>query len=833
MKVATVGAARRAKVVSACSFDVFDTFIVRACTTPDGVFERTYEISGLKDTHPNASENFVQHRILAEARARKEAEEKRGSVEVRITDIYSFFPFRLFGLEREALNDLAVAEFRAELDLCRANPEMLRQYLEMKRDGFRVGFISDTYWSTKQLSHLLRHCSPDLSWDFLYASCDHGYGKSDKLFARYLSEQKVDPATSLHIGDNERADIKGARRHGIRPRYYPQASAKFASKLQRETSLFELLAPGQPSRLDLGARTLRRMVTARNPEKSAAFHLGMTVLGPVMAAFDAFIEARCNELTKAGGKIAIGFLGRDGFLSHRIWQDGRNNDASYLEVNRRVSMVGAADTLAPLRELISRIPRLDAGSFVNILKVLPPNVAAYFQKQPQGIAIGADLAKAMPDLMSPRESAALAGGMRERLLAYLRAVIPDFDSCTDLVLVDLGYSGSAQKALRRLFDRENIPTRLHGTYLLTLDDAFHDLARGDTAQGMISDLVVTPHVKRTLLRNIALLEQLCSSSEGSVRDYRDGEVLRETNPIPAEQLALAAEVQAGAMAFAASARELGASHGLQPFASSLVGARWTAATLGRLLLLPDDDELALLGSLQHDVNLGTATLQPMIDSCLVNNIMTARGLSAACAAPEPPMWLAGSFASLSPSHSYLYTLFGANRLPSNVFGDAPCGTMQVGLFKANGAASMEEISVYRTGLGDLRIRVPISRAMDIAMIGLPLAKFARSGLLRGMTVQTGSTVAEASASPDITTIADDKVVFGGLERNGRHYHAANDDGCLIIPVGPFEDDVSVYTVAFTSLSHDRMLSTADAGSENAPVEPAGPTHEAPLQPMIA
>jgi FMN phosphatase YigB (HAD superfamily) len=674
MKVATVGAARRAKVVSACSFDVFDTFIIRACTTPDGVFERAYEISGLKDTHPGASENFVQHRILAEARARKEAEEKRGSVEVRITDIYSFFPFRLFALDREALNDLAVAEFRAELDLCRANPEMLQQYLEMKRDGFRVGFISDTYWSTKQLGHLLRNCSPDLSWDFLYASCDHGHGKSGKLFAKYLSEQKVDPASSFHIGDNERADVKGARRHDIRPRYYPQASAGLASKLQRETSLFELLAPGQPSRLDLGARTLRRMVTARTPEKSAAFDLGMTVLGPVMAAFDAFIEARCNELTKTGGKVAIGFLGRDGFLSHRIWQDGRDSDASYIEVNRRVSMVGAADTLAPLRELISRIPRLDAGSFVNIVKVLPDKVAAYFQEQPQGIAIGADLAEAMPDLMSPHESAALAGGMRERLLAYLRALIPDFYSCTDLVLVDLGYSGSVQKALRRLFDRENIRTRLHGTYLLTLDDAFHDLARGDTVQGMISDLVVTPHVKRTLLRNVALLEQLCSSPEGLVRDYRDGDVLRETNPIPAEQLAFAAEVQAGATAFATSAHELAKTYGLRPFAPSLVCARWTAATLGRLLLLPDDDELALLGKLQHDVNLDTATLQPVVDSGFVNKLMIARSLSSACAAPEPPMWLAESFGSVSPSHSSLDTLFSANRLSSNVFGDAPCGT---------------------------------------------------------------------------------------------------------------------------------------------------------------
>lgn len=816
MKIATAGAARRAKLASAYSFDVFDTFIVRACTTPDGVFERAYELSRLAETHPNAAEHFVQHRVQAEGRARREAKEQRGSVEVRITDIYSFFPFHLFGLDRNALNELADAEFRAELDLCRANPEMLRQYLEMKGAGFRVGFISDTYWNTKQLTQLLRHCSPDLSWDFLYASCDHGHGKSTKLFAKYLSEQKVDPAESFHIGDNERADIEGAHQYGIQPRHYPQASEELTAKLYRETAIFELVVAGRSSRLDHGARTLRRMVAARNVEKSPAFHLGMTVIGPVMAAFDAFIDARCAELAKEDSKIAVCFLGRDGFLSHRIWQN-RRADGAYIEVNRRVSMIGAADTLMPLRELIARIPRINAKTFADILKVMPAPVAAYFARCPNGTATGAELAKALPDLMSRRESAALAAGVRGRLLTYLRSVIPDFDSCTDLVLVDLGYSGSVQKALRRLFDCEGIRTRLHGTYLLTLDDAFHDLDRDDTVRGMISDLVVTPHVKRALLRNVALLEQLCSSPDGSVRDYSDSDVLREANPIPAEQTALAAEVQAGAVAFAASARELAPDYRLQPYGSD-VSAGWAVATLGRLLLLPDDNELALLGNFQHDVNLGTSTLQPMLNGKFVNELMIARGLSGACAAPEPPMWLAGSFASVSPSQAYLYTLFAANKLPPNVFGEAPCGTVQVGLFKVDGAASMETITVYATGLGDLRIRVPVPNAMQIAMIALPLAKFARTGILHGVVVQTGETVAKAVRSVNVRAVADEALVFAELERSGRQYRASNEDGCLIIPVTPSLDEIAVYTVALTSLSHDRILSTKTSGNDGTPWE---------------
>ncbi|MGY3488785.1 FMN phosphatase YigB (HAD superfamily) [Bradyrhizobium sp. USDA 4011] len=816
MMIVTVDATRRAQNVSACSFDVFDTFLLRACTTPDGVFERVFQLSRIAENFPSMSNIFVQHRIQAETRARKLALERNGSTEVSIDDIYKYFPFRLFGLNRDALQDLARTEFEAEIALCRVNPEMLEQYLDMKRGNLRVGFISDTYWSTEQLAQLLRTCSPGLTWDFLYASCDHGSSKSEALFETYLAQQGIDAASSFHIGDNHNADIKGARRHGIRPRYYPQASAALASKFQRETAIFELLCPDQPSRLDDGARTLRRAVTARSAEHSPAFNLGVTVLGPVMAAFDAFIEAQRAALAREGARVAIGFLGRDGLLPYRVWQASHGETGAYVEVNRRVSLVGSADTLEPLSELLSRVVKIDAATFVDIVKVQPPAVMKFFAQYPDGIASGRELADALPDLMDPREITDIAAGVRTRLLAYLRAKIADFDGCTDLILVDLGYSASVQKSLRRIFDREGIRIRLHGAYLLTLDDAFDDIADTDTAEGLISDRIVTPHVKRMLIRNVALLEQLCCSDQGSARDYRGGEVLREGDQRPATQLALANEVQSGTLAYASRARELAPHYALQPDADPVVAARWAAAVLGRLLLLPDDDELVLLGGIKHDVNLGTQALAPLLDAGFINDCIVARGLSTACTAPAPPMWLAGSFAALSPSHAYLYTLFGANRLPANVFGEAQCGTLQVGLFGPDGQASLEAVSVYHTGLGDLRLRIPLSRRMAVATIALPLAKLTRAGMLHGITVQYGESAAKAAESSNVKAIAEGRLIDAGLERSGRQFRATTEDGMLLIPVDGFEDDVAIYTVALTALDHDRILAVEDRDGNRAP-----------------
>ncbi|WP_063689807.1 hypothetical protein [Bradyrhizobium stylosanthis] len=799
MTIATTGAVRRAQIVSAWSFDVFDTFLLRACTTPDGVFERTYELSGISRTCPNISVSFVQHRIQAEGRARRAAKDRRGAVEVRIEEIYSFFPFNLFGLARRDLSDLVESEFAAEFELCRVNPDMLRQYQDMKRAGRRVGFISDTYWDSHRLARLLRACSPGLVWDFLYASCDHGSGKSETLFAKYLAEQGVDAHASFHIGDNEHADVRGARRHGIRPRYYPQASRELASKLQGETSLFELLCPGVPSRLDNGMRTLRRMMAARSAEKSPAFHLGAMVLGPVMTAFDAFIAERCEQVAGPGRRVALGFLGRDGFLSHRIWQDLHGATSAYLEINRRVSLMASADTLQPLLEFLPKIAKFDAPTFRDIVKVLPPKVAAFFAKSPDGIVTGEALAEALPELIETSELLALAAILRARLLAYVRDAIPGFDDCTDLVLADLGYSGSVQKALRRVFDLEGITIRLHGAYLISLDDSFHDLAGEDSATGFISDLVITPHAKRMLVRNVALLEQACCSADGSVLDYDGGEVLREINPHTASQIALAAEIQAGARAFAAGAGDVARDLSLQPYDAPDVAARWSAATLARLLLLPDEDELALLGDLKHDVNLGTQALAPMLDRDFVRNQITARGLSAACTSAGPPMWLAGSFALTSPSHAYLYALFGANRLPADVFEESPYGTVQVGLFRADGEAVLEQVAIHRTGLGELRVRIPVSRAMGIAMLALPLPKFAAQGLLHGVTVQSAGEIREAAASQDVIGIAAESLVFARMQRNGEHYRSESEDGCLLIPVASMAREIAIYSVAITPL----------------------------------
>jgi FMN phosphatase YigB (HAD superfamily) len=738
-------------------------------------------------------------------RARGAAKKNNGSSEVTIAEIYSYFPFRLFGLDRNALPALVGAEFEAEMDLCRANVEMVRLYSMLRASGVRTGFISDTYWSSAQLARLLLSCHPGLTWDFLYASCESGTSKSEQLFATYLSEQAADPSQATHIGDNEHADIKGARRHGMATRHYPQASASLTSIFQRESTAGEFLCPDTPAGLDHGLRTLRRIVAARNPATSPLFELGLTVAGPILQAFDAFLADRVEKLRRDSGRVAVAFLGRDGFLSHQIWKQSRDQPASYIALNRRVSVMASAATLAPLANLLSSIPELDCDVFLEVVKILPNSVAKFFAQCPNGIATGEELADALPGLIDPSEIATLATGIRTELLRYCRQQIPDFDDCTDLVLIDLGYSGSIQKALRRSFDIEGIDIRLHGLYLLSTDDSSDDLSDRDGFEGFISDTVVTPHIKRMLVRNIVLLEQMCCASTGSVRGYHQGEAVYEDAPQVPEQNELAEQLQAGALTFAASAREAAPLYRLTPFSNLPIAARSTAAILGRLLLLPTDDELFLLGPMQHDVNLGTRALLPVLDGDFVAGLQVARDFMSACTVGGPPMWLAGSFSAMSPVHNFLYLLFGANRLPSDIFGDVKCGQIEVGLFSDDGSSSLAQVTCFRTGFGEIRVRIPITRGSGIRTIVVPIARLATEGLVAGPFLQSGTNLARALQTAILSKLADQHLDHAGLFHSGRYYRATQDDGALVINLPPQRAPVVIMSIGLTPLSEGRVL----------------------------
>lgn len=771
------------------SFDVFDTTLLRRCTSPDGVFERAFALARLPVPAAMA-EAFVQHRMLAEASARRSAQEQCGITEVGIADIYDHFPVAVFGVKAEDRKRLIAAEYVAEYELCFAAPDVVALLRDARRAGVRVGFVSDTYWNAPRLSGLLHGAIPGVEWDFLYASCDHGRSKPDGLLMDMLRDQDVPAERGLHLGDNPVADVQAAGRAGLGAIHLPHGTPGLAAIGQRESAVFSLFCgwTGAPARLDGGARTARRQL-ARTEPGDDAFAYGQTVLGPILAAFDRFLAERVARLAEDGRRVAVAFLGRDGVASLDVWRASRDTPAGYIEINRRLAIMAAARSVEPLAGFFSKVPRVNHAVVTGFLRLDTPRLQAFFNDGP---VKGSVFAKALPELIDTHDILPVTEALRTGLLAHLRSEIAHFDDATDLVLVDLGYAGTVQRALRTLFTAEGLPHRLHGLYLITQDQELRELPEGDSAEGLISDSVMLPQSKGALLSNVGVLEQMCGASTGSISHHDpDGTARHEPDPRPAEQRALCARIREGAVAHV---RALGD----RPAAD----AAWTAAILARALLVPTDAELALLGGLKHDINLGSQVMVTLADVAGITALMAAKSLPQAFAPHTALGWAAAAAAGRSPLHGWLYALSAGLNLPADVAGDVPCGRIEVMLDGATTPQSVT-VTILRTGCGDIRLRVPLRRADAIRTLIVPAGPLPRRGTLSGAVLQSGATLAEAMQSSGVRILDRIDGLDVALDRG--LYETISDDGLLLLHLPPVNDPFGVLTLTITPLDGSRVL----------------------------
>ncbi|WP_337997583.1 hypothetical protein [Oleispirillum naphthae] len=815
--VRAVAEARRllaAGGITAFSCDVFDTFLLRRCAEPAGVYERACALAGVAEAGAATAAMFVAQRRSAEARARQAAKAARGSPEVGIGEIYARFPLRPFGLAAGSAAVLAEAEFQAERELCFVNPEICGLLAEARQAGAMVGFISDTYWDEARLAELIAACAPGFGWDFLFASCDRGGGKSETLFDDCLKERRLNPAAALHIGDNPGADVAAPARRGIAAVHYPQADRRLARIFVRETALFDQIALAGKTRLDGGLRNLRRSVAGAAPAADPAFAWGLTVLGPVFAAFDRFVAERVARLRAEGRSVAVACVARDGLLPLLIWRDARAEPVSYIEVNRRTALIAAAES-GRMTDFFKRMPAVDLASAAQFLKGVTAPMRRFFAHAPGGVVGGADFAAALPRLVDAATLTRIGREARAALFAHLDAAMPDLAEATDLALIDLGYSGTVQKGLRSAFSLAGRPQRLHGLYLLGVDEDLAEIAEPDSAEGFLSGLALPPAARHAVLANVALLEQMCGAPEGSVMDYGpDGAVRREPDLRPPEQATVAARARDGALAFAAAARAAVA-RGLPDPLADPTATPWLAAILARALLLPDDTELAAFGGLKHDVNLGTRALVPLAEPQTAETLALAKPLPAAFAARQPPMWMAGSFAALSPALGFLHALAGCGGLCAETFGEAEIGPATAMLFKRGDMQACLPLSVTctRTGFNELRIRVPLLAKSGIGAVMLPASALPPRGAVRGVVLQYGETAAAAMAAADAESIPVSALRGAGMALDGGILSAQGEDGYLMIPAPEFAAPVAVLTLTIAPLDGLRLLAAGDTPEE--------------------
>lgn len=575
----------------ALSLDVFDTLLWRRVPRPSDVFL----VLGRHLAGADRAAVIARLRLRAETAARQASVDAGGPAQIPLAAIADAFPAGI------ADADPAGCESAVETELCRIAPETADLARHARARGLKVGLVSDTYFPAATLTALLWAAAPDLNWDFVIASCEHGRSKAEGLLAEAARQADCPPARLLHVGDNDAIDGTGARQVGAGFVHVPAAGPALEAALAAEL-------PDAPARrapllgtTDHGLTHLRGRI-GRRLDDPLARH-GAEMVGPVLVAFLDWVRQRAADI----GAPVIACPSREGRLFVDILDRlGADPPGRAFHLSRQASIRAAladGDRTTLARFLRRPVPlslhRLLAQAG------LDPDDCTGLPDLPVGPDAIDTVAARIPDALVAR-IAERAVPVRDGLIAHLRERV---GLKAPLVLADLGFAGTIQENLRRALASAGLAIPIHGLYLATSAEAAGHQRADSLLEGWLAAFGEPVCVAMPLLRASRLLEQMCMCDEGSVRAYHaDGTPDLGVNALPPAQMSAIARLQSGILALAESWNTLDP----PPDASTRHWRGQIAAILDRLLTRPSTDETALFADWVFDENAGIEHTRPLV-----------------------------------------------------------------------------------------------------------------------------------------------------------------------------------------------------------------------------
>jgi FMN phosphatase YigB (HAD superfamily) len=608
--------------VKVLSLDVFDTMMWRRAPEPTDVFPMI--AARLRDENrlgPHISPRVFQRlRSAAEARARAARDARGGGVEVSLRDIYAELPrYVAPGSDPDAL---ARTELAVEREVLMPDLDVLELVRFAHAIGKQVIAVSDTYLSEQELRSLLdTSFAGEAAVDRLYASSDHGVGKTSGMFEKVLEDLGLEPRQLVHVGDNELADVESPSKLGIPTVHFHRATPYFHAVRQREQPYHDADKPYLTG--DAGLTALRGKLLHRTeldqlaPELKPFWAYGAACLGPALTAFAEWVV----EGTEAVGATEALCLMREGELLAELVDGAAGYTGSEVRgrpiwlsrhVCARASIFEGSER--ELRTLLVRRSPPTVRQLCDTLGVDVTTSPRLRDKADTRLDDAATRDATFAELSSdPELRATIVNGarvLRERVMEYLRRQSAGQQR---LVLVDLGWGGTIQSLLHQLLHREarvngadEVP--LHGLYLVTQELALQRALDGLELYGFLGGFGVPGPAVRSIMRSPEILEQVCMPDVGSqVGLSADLEpVLGGAVDERIPQAAYRAAVQAGIRAFQ---REWARYAVLMPDRRARLTTpelrEQLLAQVTRALVSPTEHEATVFGAWIHDENFGS------------------------------------------------------------------------------------------------------------------------------------------------------------------------------------------------------------------------------------
>ncbi len=501
------------------SFDLFDTLIQRTeLFSPKDLF---YLVQ--KETEKQLQlyvPNFVFMRVSAEENVRTRSW-GYGVKEITLDNIYDelrrMLNFEAYTAQR--LKNIELGCERAVLTQLESGKKLFELALEA---GKPVVITSDTYFDKSFIFEVLQKNNYDQAKK-LYISSATGMTKADgSMYDFVLKDLACTPDRMLHIGDNPYSDVAVPLGKGIRAFLLPTPKHLWRWKhgLKEQPSgnlcVSSMLCgiSRQSSSKTFSDRNIGTIM------KTAAQHLSLVYLG---------FATWLHEQFKKNNYQRVYFASRDGLIMKRFFDlltalSGAQVESRYLYVSRA--------TLYP--SMIFTDPETACNLFCQNWDRLTLAEAlkriALSSKEVTGELMQFDLAN--PGLLLNRSTAATFRAFLKKIWPLLeRKHKKNFQLMTDYLhqervlsskktaFVDIGWHGSLQNCLVKIFKHFKIKKELEGYYLGTFASP-PGASKDFKAKGYLAENDEPRHLAAMIHASPSLLELFHSAGHGGVVGYK-------------------------------------------------------------------------------------------------------------------------------------------------------------------------------------------------------------------------------------------------------------------------------------------------------------------------
>ena len=504
------------------SFDIFDTILCRPAICPDSVLKF---IGHLLKRQYNEFDNFFNLRKEAEWHARKI---KSFMGDVSITEIYSSFE-SISCLPRNLVDIAIQVELCIDVKLCRLRPSVYQMISTAKQLGKRVIAISDTYYNSDYINHLLLKNGVSIYFDKIYLSSEEQARKDrGDLWNKIISLEHFSANKWMHIGDNEQSDIQAASDRNLH--FY---------HLMRPPELFRLVGYNDTTNTEkwgthlvMGPTMLRiagcpfTKGQSFNPiELDDAGDLGYTIFGPVVFTFMAWLISHPSF-----SKVShLYFLSREGYLLIDLYNTMRVQfpnlklpAATYFYTSRRVALSASLGVTSDIKNILAGF-----GFNGTLAKLLENRIGFVLPEEYKyldySISLPRDSLSVFDTLCSLSEHLILHGISELRnIQAYCHTTgIMNTDISA---IVDIGYSATIQKSLQSIIGKGLI-----GFYFGTFSNAQEVSKLDGDAFGCYVENIPEYTTDNPFIKYSDLLESILTAPHGQVSGFH--ELNLEISPI--------------------------------------------------------------------------------------------------------------------------------------------------------------------------------------------------------------------------------------------------------------------------------------------------------------